>query len=525
VTVDAQTLPSGGGTGGGTVQLDEIDDVDYMDPALAYSSQSWQLLYATCAKLLNYPDRSGPAGSELVPEVAQSLPARSDGGRTYTFTIRPGFRFSPPLNQPVTAQTFKYTVERSLNPQMKSPVAGEYADIVGARAYMAGKATRISGVVADGNKLTIRLLAPALDLPARMAEPAMCAVPSGTPINPNGVRLIPSAGPYYVSSYAPGQGIALSRNRNYHGSRPHRFKRIVVNVNIPGQRAVARVQAGKSEYAVDGEVSSSDAGTLAARYGPGTAASKAGRQQYFVNPSTGLSFYVLNTHRRLFADIRLRQAVNYAVDRAAMAQLGHYGTRLPEQPTDHYLSPGIPGYSDVHVYPYRQDLAKARSLAKGYSGRTAVLYTCNVSPCPELAQVIKTDLAAIGLQLQVRMFSYDTMYAKIATPGEPFDMAAVDWGPDYLDPDAILNFLLETGTVIPTFNDPAFRSKLAAAARLTGAERYLTYARLDADLTRNAAPWIAYAEGSSHDFFSTRIGCQVHGVYGMDVAALCTRDH
>lgn len=61
--------------------------------------------YATCAKLLNYPDAPAPTGTRLVPEVAASLPARSPDGMTYTFTIREGFAFSPPLRERVTAQT------------------------------------------------------------------------------------------------------------------------------------------------------------------------------------------------------------------------------------------------------------------------------------------------------------------------------------------------------------------------------------------------------------------------------------
>jgi Bacterial transcriptional activator domain/Bacterial extracellular solute-binding proteins, family 5 Middle len=121
------------------------------------------LLYATCAKLLNYPDRAGAAGAQLVPEVAQGLPTRSADGRTYTFTIRPGFRFSPPSDQPVTAETFKYTIERTLNPKTESPFAQYLGDVVGADAHMAGKAGGISGVSAIGNKLIIRLLAPEPD--------------------------------------------------------------------------------------------------------------------------------------------------------------------------------------------------------------------------------------------------------------------------------------------------------------------------------------------------------------------------
>ena len=125
MTVDAQTIPSTKLASGGAVRVDSPHDFEATDPALAYGPSEWQMLYATCAKLLNYPDKAGPAGSELVPEVAQSLPARSADGRTYTFTIRSGFRFSPPSTEPVTAQTFKHTIERTLNPAMKSPAASE----------------------------------------------------------------------------------------------------------------------------------------------------------------------------------------------------------------------------------------------------------------------------------------------------------------------------------------------------------------------------------------------------------------
>ncbi len=126
VTVDAQTIPpTGVAAGGGTARLVAHYDVGPMDPALAGPLAS-QLLYATCAKLLNYPDKPGLAGSRLVPEVAQSLPTRSADGKRYTFTIRQGFRFSPPSTEAVTAQTFKDTIERTLDPAMKSPAASDF---------------------------------------------------------------------------------------------------------------------------------------------------------------------------------------------------------------------------------------------------------------------------------------------------------------------------------------------------------------------------------------------------------------
>lgn len=525
VTVDAQTLGDGGrASEGGTARLDTFYDISSMDPAVAYETEAWQLLYATCANLLNYPDRAGLAGSQLVPEVAQSLPAHSADGKSYTFTIRTGFRFSPPSTERVTAQTFKATIERTLNPAMKSPIAYEFADIVGADAYMAGKTAHIAGVTARANTLTIRLTKPAPNLPARLAQPFFCAVPSNTPPNPQDDGVIPSAGPYRVASNTPGQGVVLTRNPNYHGSRPHRLERIELAVRIPGPRAVAQVQTGIADYAMDGEVDSTDAATLAARYGPRSAAASSGHQQYFANTESVLDYFALNTHRPLFADARLRQAVSYAINRAALARLGDPFASVPEHPTDQYLPPGIPGHTDAQIYPFTPDLTEARQLAKGHAGATAVLYTCNRPTCIEQAQIVTNDLAAIDLHVVVKTFEDRALARRIGTPGEPFDIFGEgSWVADYPDPTGVLDPLLEASSSGPTLDDPTYRRRLAAAARRTGPERYLAYARLDADLVRNAAPLVAYGNPSTHELFSARMGCQTYGFNGIDLAALCIK--
>jgi len=516
VTIDAPIIKPAEVAHGGVLRIDSPADVDSMDPALAYFSLSWQLLDATCAKLVSYPDKPDPVGSELTAEVAKSLPARSADGQTYTFTIRKGFRFSPPSNQPVTAQTFNYTIERTLSPRMKSPSDYQFTDIVGARAYIAGRASHITGVTARGDKLTIRLVAPAPDLPARMAENVMCAVPDNTPIEPKGLPTIPMAGPYYIASYAPGQGVVLKRNPNYRDRRPHSFAQIDLAVNVSPKQVVAHIEAGTADYAN----SSFDAASLAPRYGAGNPAAAKGNQQYFVNRVPVLWFFTLNTRRPLFSDERLRQAVNYAANRDALAQVGGF-LGPPLQPSDQYLPPGMPGYRDVQVYPFTPDVTKARQLAHGRRG-TAVLYTCNEPTCDKQAQIMKTDLAPIGLNLEIREFPFATLYYKV-NHDSSWDIADFSWAPDYPDPVDFLDLLLERGTEIPTFNDPTYRRRLARAAELSGPARYLAYGTLAADLDRNAAPFVAYGNQSSYDFFSARIGCQMFGAYGMDLAALCIR--
>jgi len=130
-----------------------------VDPQIAYITTAWWLEYATAAKLFNYPDKRGPAGSKLVPEVASKFTV-SRSGRVYTFTIRKGFRFSD--GKPVTAKNFAYAIDRVANHDLASPGAAFITDpngtnIVGAQKVNAGNGTRVSGAVAKRNKLIVRL--------------------------------------------------------------------------------------------------------------------------------------------------------------------------------------------------------------------------------------------------------------------------------------------------------------------------------------------------------------------------------
>ena len=208
------------GRSGGTVKVETNDAPPFLDPALGYSSASADILLPTCAKLLAYPSEPRAAGTRVVPELAAALPVRSNGGRTYTFTLRRGYRYSPPSGEPVTARSMKYTIERALNPRMKSPALTHLSDLVGGRAYAEGRARHISGVVARGNKLTLRLTHPSSNLEDRIAQPFFCAVPLGTPIDLEGLDPIPSAGPYYVATNVPGPGGRAASKSGLRGLSP-----------------------------------------------------------------------------------------------------------------------------------------------------------------------------------------------------------------------------------------------------------------------------------------------------------------
>jgi peptide/nickel transport system substrate-binding protein len=161
---------------------------------------------------------------------------------------------------------------------------------------------------------------------------------------------------------------------------------------------------------------------------------------------------VLNTHRPPFSNPRLRLAVNYAIDRRALAPFGS-GYRAADTPADQYLPPGIPGFSQSCTYPLEPNLAKARTISSG-GGKTAILFTCANSGCRQMAQIVRNDLAGIGLRVEIGSFDHTALYARMARPHEPFDLAFGNWVPDYPDPVAVLNGMLANGAYYPSFDDP-----------------------------------------------------------------------
>lgn len=509
----------------GTLRAELEQDPGTLDPALANPDQL-SLFYATCAKLVNYPDANGPPGSRLAPEVAESMPAVSADGRRYVFTVRPGYRFSPPSNEPVTAQTFKDTIERTLHPGMKSGAGGLLSDVVGASAYEAGRTTHISGVTVQGDKLVVRLTRAAGDLPARLSTAYFCAVPSTTPVDPDGVEGIPMAGPYYVSSHVPGQRIVLERNPNYGGSRPQGPTGIHFTIGISQPRTLANVLAGRADWAAGG-VPLRAQPKLTARLGPESPAAQRRRQQLFVTPSLGVFYLALNTERPLFADPRVRQAVGYAVDRTALARAWNRffqaGRVVGGPATADYLPPWMKVSTKRVSYPLRPHPAKARSLMDGKRG-TAVLFTCNVPPCPQQAAILERNLAAVGIDLVVEAFPVGVLFTRAFEPNAPYDLVRVGWFTDHADPAAVLEPLLRGGQATNLSHIDDLDRRLDAAAKLTGPARDRAYEGLARSIAEQSAPLVAFESVTTGDLFSERVGCQVFNpVYGVDLAALCFR--
>ena len=372
LTAVASAAAHTSGKAGGTLNVDLTTDVDYTDPALSYLSTGWELEYATCLKLMNYPDSSGARGSVLVPEAAAGYPRVADNGKTYDFTVKASFtKFSN--GQPVTEASFKAVFDRLADPKMQSPAMAFMSDVVGAST------TPVSGVQAKGAHLIVHLTHAAPDFLARLAMPFFCAVPANTPHDPNGVETPPAAGPYYIASREPNKSIELKRNPYYHGKRPHNVTQVDYTVGNSLDATYLRTEQGSTDYAAGG-IPPAAYGEVAKKYG-------VNKGRFFVRPILQTSYIALNTSQGVFKNnVALRKAVNYAVDRRAiLAQSGFIAGKR----TDQILPPGIAGYRDADLYPLKgPNIAYAKKLAKGHTGDGhVVLYTSNRGAAPLRADV------------------------------------------------------------------------------------------------------------------------------------------
>ena len=516
------------------LQVDLSVDIDYVDPALSYYVPAWQIEYATCSRLVTYPDAPAPAGSVLRPEIASGLPVVSPDGRTYTFTLRDDYFFSPPSNERVMATHFKYAIDRALNRLMNSPAQPFMRDIVGADEVISGQATSVSGVVASGNMLTIQLKQPAGDFLARLAMPFFCPLPTSVPIDPDGIDApVPSAGPYFIERWTRNQDVVLRENPNYTGDRPHHFDEIRYTIGLPLETIKLRIETGDADL---GDIPPPAHAELGLRYGPGSPAAVAGRQRYFFYPAPTVLYLAMNHDRPLFGsggsrgNVDLKKAVNYAIDRTAMMeQRGAYAG----EPTDQHLPRGIGGFRDVGIYPSRPDVARARELAgwsPGDAMRNGVFYCSNRAPAPQICQIVQANLREIGLEMEIKLFPRATQFELAGRRGEPFDMTLEGWHLDYYDPLDFL-FLLDGGRLGPVnntnlsyFNDPEYNQRINAANLLAGDARADAFGALDVDIAQNAAPWAAYGIPNDRLFFSDRVGCQTYvPKYGISLGALCLR--
>jgi peptide/nickel transport system substrate-binding protein len=283
-TAFAGAAPSAHAKKGGTLKFNmSSTDFDFTDPSLAYGVQSWQLEYSTALKLYNYPDKGKPLGGKIQPEGAAGFPVISKDGKTYTITVKSGFKFND--GSAVTAKNYAFAINRALSKTMQSPAApfidatnaanAQIGGIVGANAVVTGASNTASGVKVSGNKLIIKLLQPDGGLLAKLGMPFFQALKTNMAADPKGLTAYPSAGPYYIASRDIGRQTTLKRNTNYKGSRPANADTIQITVNTNVDQSLLQVKSGEVDYDMGGLPPSAHA-ELGAQFG-------VNKGRYFVN--------------------------------------------------------------------------------------------------------------------------------------------------------------------------------------------------------------------------------------------------
>ena len=488
---------------GGTLKLNmSATDVDFTDPSLAYGTISWQLEYATALKLYNYPDLPPPQGGMLVAEAATGFPLVSPDGKTYTITVRSGLKFSD--GRAVTPQNFAFAINRTLSPVMRSAGASFITTIVGAQDVIDGKTETAAGVRVDGDKLIIELTQPDGGLLSKLAMPFFQALPLDLPLDANGVLVYPSAGPYTFTAREVGRSIVIKRNPYYAGSRPANVDEFDISVNTNLDQSLLQVKSGEIDYDLGGLPATAHA-DLGATYGVNAADGR-----YHVNQLVENDYIALNTSRLPFANVDLRKAVNFALDRPAMINVrGAYAASA----TDQILPPGMGGFAHADLYPLSgPDYATAKALA-GDSCGTVKLWTTTSATGQNLGQVAKYNLEQLGCSVEIELFQGFQIYTNAGVRGADFDAALVGWNQDYPDPYDFLDVLLNGGHIqaeynnnLAYFDNAAINAKLNAANALSGLARYAAYGDLDVEIMRDHAPWAPYDNRNEREFTAQRLG-------------------
>ena len=520
------TAASGGSTSGKTFPNFRIaydTGIDYLDPALSYTVQGWSILWNVYLPLLGYKHVNGPDGATLVPYLAQALPTVSSDGLTYTMTLRKGLKYSD--GTPVKASDFPASIERDY--KVDSPGVGFFGNIVGTDTIAKTKKGHISGITADDatGKITIKLKAPQGDFEYILATEFAALVPPSSPAKDTSVNPVPSTGPYMIQSYKPNKQAIIVRNPNFDASmfggnvpagNPDKM-----TIDIFGDAGIAltRTLQGQEDYDFY-QPPNDRLAELQSKYA----------NQIKVYTPANTFYYFMNTRAAPFDNLKVRQAVNYAINREALVRI--YGGLAT--PTENVLPPTYPQYKKLNLYPY--NLAKAKSLIKaaGATGANVTIWTDDNESrrAPEAGQYLQGVLKSIGLNATLKEVHAAVYWTTIGNQATKAQIGFADWFQDYPHPLDWFDVLLNGQRITQThnnnyanFNDSAVNAKIDALKKqpvLTSSVNS-QWAGVDKAVMAQAA-WAPYINQQGIDTFNSDIdlSCYVfHVNYQFDFATIC----
>ncbi len=499
-----------------------------LDPQVSWSNYGLDVIDDTYIPLLTYRHAGGKAGSSVIPGLARNLPRISDHGRTYTLQLLQGLRYSD--GQRVKASDFRFAVDRMFRIEFGRAFYGPgrfYDDIVGARRFEKTHRGGVAGIVPDNRtgRIVIHLVKPERAFSRKLAMTFTAPVPPDTPIRDQSFDPPPATGPYVITA-STRRGWSYQRNPEWRSHDDKLMSRISsghldkvkIKVVRSAAKAVREVEHGKLDW-------------ISEELTPATYVSLRHRFPFRLRlePTLGTEYFWLNTSKPPFDDLRVRRAVNYAVERKVFSRLS--GGQL--SPTQQILPPDLPGYRKSS--PYAFDMAKARRLVAAANPRirTVTLWTYGKSGellPTECAVYFAAVLDELGFTVRLKILKPERYFSLIESPEQRNGDAGIgDYYSNYPDPD---DFFRETlgSRVTPYGNQNLARFFVPSLTRTIDrlgirpgpTTPEARYGALDRRYMR-LAPWVPIGNISVPLFVSKRLDIRSvvsNPAFGVDISSL-----
>ncbi|TAX25353.1 ABC transporter substrate-binding protein [Rhizobium leguminosarum] len=482
LSVMAQETPKQGGD----IVVTYKDDITTLDPAIGYDWVNWSMIKSLYSRLMDY----APGTPNPVPSLAESFTVSPDG-LTYTFKLHKGVKFSN--GRELVASDVKYSIERAVDPKTQGPGAGFFGAIKGFEDETGGKTTTLSGIeTPDDSTVIFNLSRPdatflhvlAINFASVVPKEAVEAAAGDFGKKPVG------SGTFILKEWTIGQQLVFERNKDYFVKGVPYIDSFKVEVGQEPLVALLRLQKGEVDIAGDGippakflEIKNSADGA----------------QMIVDGEQLHTGYITLNTKVKPFDNVKVRQALNMAINKERITRILNGRATPANQP----LPPLMPGY-DKAFTGYAYDVAKAKALLAeaGYPGGfETVLYSTNTDPQPRIAQAIQQDLAAVGVKAEVRALAQANVIAAGGTEGEApmIWSGGMAWIADFPDPSNFYGPILGCAGAVPggwnwSWYCNADLDKRAVAADsmsdpAKAAERTAAWGKIFTDIMADA-PWV-----------------------------------
>jgi len=424
------------GGSGGAITVAYQNDIATLDPAIGYDWQNWSIIKSLFSRLLDYE----PGTTNLVPDLATEMPKISADGMTFEFNMRDDVKFHN--GRLLVADDVKYSIERAVNPKTQSPGAGFFASIEGFDDASAGKSTNISGITVNSpTSITFKLSRPDATFLHVMAINFASVVPKedAEKFGPDFGKNPVGSGAFKFTSWALGQKLTIDKNADYYREGLPKLDQINFEVGVDPTVALQRLKNNEVDVLGD---SIPAANYIAEK-------ENSDNEGLIIEGGQLQTGYVtLNVKIKPLNNVKVRQAVNHAIDKDRIVQILNGRADAANQP----LPPSMPGY-DTGYKGFAYDVAKAKALlaeAGLANGFSTELWTSNTDPNPRIAQSIQEDLAKVGIKAAIKSLAQANVIEAGSSGKAPMVWSGgMAWIADFPDPSNFWGPILGCGGAVP----------------------------------------------------------------------------